>query len=198
METSLYLIVGLGNPGEQYARTRHNAGFIALERLGKSWSAQWVFERTFCANVADVRLQERKVLLCHPQTYMNLSGKSVASIVNYYHIKLENLLVVSDDADLPLGIIRLRPDGGSGGHHGLESIEQALGTQNYARLRIGIGRQSDSQCEITDYVLGEFSLQELKILDLVLERAVKQINSWLFEGIEKAMNQYNGQVECPQ
>ncbi|HON08282.1 MAG TPA: aminoacyl-tRNA hydrolase [Verrucomicrobiota bacterium] len=198
METSIYLIVGLGNPGEQYARTRHNVGFMALERLGKSLSARWVFERTFCANVATVRHQERKVLLCNPQTYMNLSGKSVASIVNYYHLKLENLLVVSDDADLPLGSIRMRPSGGTGGHHGLESIEQALGTQNYARLRIGIGRQSDAQREITDYVLSAFSPQELKILDLVLERAVKQINSWLLDGIEKAMNQYNGQVECPQ
>jgi PTH1 family peptidyl-tRNA hydrolase len=103
---------------------------MALNHLGKLWSAQWVFEKTFCANIATVRLQERKVLLCHPQTYMNLSGKSVASIVNYYHIKLENLLVVNDDADLPLGSIRMRPNGGNGGHHGLESIEQALGTQN--------------------------------------------------------------------
>ncbi|MGB9603139.1 MAG: aminoacyl-tRNA hydrolase [Verrucomicrobiia bacterium] len=194
MDTNLYLIVGLGNPGEKYARTRHNAGFMALERLAKEWSAQWVFEKSFCANIAKAQVQERKALLCCPQTYMNLSGRAVSAVVNYYHISLENLLIVSDDADLPLGCIRLRPGGGNGGHHGLESIEQALGTQNYARLRIGIGRRDDSR-EITNYVLGEFAPQEFDLLNLVLERAVKQINCWMLDGIEKAMNKYNGQVE---
>lgn len=196
MDNNLYLIVGLGNPGEEYARTRHNAGFMALERIGNLWLAQWVFEKKFCAKIANARIQDRRILLCCPQTYMNLSGRAVGAILNYYNIALENLLIISDDADLPLGWIRLRPGGGSGGHHGLESIEQTLGTQNYARLRIGIGRQPDSPREITNYVLGEFSAEELKILDLVLERVVKQVHSWLFDGIEKAMNKYNGQVEA--
>ncbi|MGC8744878.1 MAG: aminoacyl-tRNA hydrolase [Verrucomicrobiia bacterium] len=194
MDTNLHLIAGLGNPGEKYARTRHNVGFMALERLAKLWSAQWVFEKAFCANVAKAQVEGRKALLCCPQTYMNSSGRAVGALVNYYHISLENLLIVSDDADLPLGWIRLRPGGGNGGHHGLESIEQALGTQNYARLRIGIGRRNGLR-EITNYVLGEFSPQEQSILDLVLDRAVRQINCWLLDGIEKAMNKYNGQVE---
>ncbi len=192
----IYLIAGLGNPGDEYARTRHNVGFMVLERLGNLWSAQWVFEKAFCAKIANVRIQDRRVLLCCPQTYMNLSGRAISAVVNYYHIELENLLVVTDDADLPLGYLRLRASGGTAGHHGLESIERLLGTQAYPRLRVGIGRQSDSQRDITDYVLGEFTPEEFKILDLVLDQAVKQINCWLFDGIEKAMNKYNGQVEC--
>ena len=192
------MIVGLGNPGPQYAETRHNAGAWLVEALTQQEHLSLRVDSKFSGATGQIKLSGHECWVLIPTTYMNLSGKSVASIVNYYHLKLENLLVVSDDADLPLGSIRMRPSGGSGGHHGLESIEQALGTQNYARLRIGIGRQSDDQREITDYVLSAFSPQELKILDLVLERAVKQVNSWLLDGIEKAMNQYNGQVECPQ
>lgn len=193
-----YLIVGLGNPGKEYSGTRHNAGFMVLERLGSLWNAQWTYEKQFCANIAHVRPQGKKVILCCPQTYMNLSGNAVAPVVNYYRIELKNLLVVADDADLPVGWIRMRPKGGSGGHHGLESIENALGTQEYARLRIGIGRQPDSPREITNHVLGKFSQDELEIINLVIENAVKQIQTWLFDGIEKAMNKYNGQVTLPQ
>lgn len=195
---TIYLIAGLGNPGKEYATTRHNAGFMALEKLGSLWDAQWTEDRDFCAKIARVCPQGKRVLLCCPLTYMNLSGKAIAPIVNYYRIDLKNVLVVADDADLPLGCIRMRPKGGSGGHHGLESIEAALGTQDYARLRIGIGRQSENQREITNHVLGKFSPDELKIFNLALENAVKQIQTWLFDGIEKAMSKYNGQVILPE
>ncbi|MCX7872605.1 MAG: aminoacyl-tRNA hydrolase [Verrucomicrobiae bacterium] len=195
MET-IYLIAGLGNPGEEYASTRHNAGFMVLERLGNLWQAQWTLEKQFCSRIALVKPQGKRVILCCPQTYMNLSGKAVVPIVNYYRIDLKNLLVVADDADLPLGCLRMRPKGSSGGHHGLDSIETMLGSRDYARLRIGIGREPNSPRQITNHVLGKFNKDEMKVLDLTLENAVKQIQTWLFDGIEKAMNKFNGQVTC--
>lgn len=187
--------MGLGNPGPEYAGTRHNAGFMVLERLANKLGAQWAYDRIFNARLSSARSQEKRVLLCCPETYMNLSGQAVAPIMNYYRVPLENLLVVADDADLPLGCIRMRPMGGTGGHHGLESIHQHLGTDKYARLRIGIGRQADSPREITSHVLGKFTKEELDLLELVLERATNQVLCWLNDGIKKAMNNYNGFVK---
>ena len=135
----------------------------------------------------------RRVLLCEPQTYMNSSGEAVGAVVAFYRVPLAGLLVVVDDADLPLGEIRLRPGGSSGGHHGLESIEQHLGTREYARLRIGIGRQSGAR-EITGYVLGRFSSTEAALVDRVLTVASDQAETWLEAGIQKAMSQFNGVV----
>src|SRR5438067_378912 len=153
---NLYLIVGLGNPGGEYAKTRHNAGFLVAERLAQRWSAGWGYEKKFNARVARAQRGSRQVLLCEPQTYMNSSGEAVAPVMKFYEVPLTGLLVIVDDADLPLGEIRLRPSGSSGGHHGLESIEQHLDARNYARLRIGIGRQTGAR-EITGYVLGKFN-----------------------------------------
>src|SRR5262245_11453210 len=135
----LHLIVGLGNPGAEYAKTRHNAGFLVAERLAERWHAGWAYEKQFNARVAKAEQDGKPVLLCEPQTYMNSSGEAVAAVVSFYRAAKERLLVVVDDADLPLGEIRLRPGGSSGGHHGLESIEQHLGTREFARLRVGIG-----------------------------------------------------------
>src|SRR5438445_10442114 len=135
-----YIIAGLGNPGAQYARTRHNVGFMALDQLARHWRVTWTTEAKFSARLARVDQDERKIVLCQPRTYMNASGEAIGAILRCYQAPLQNLLVVLDDADLPFGSIRLRPEGSSGGHHGLESIQQHLGTAQFARLRLGIGR----------------------------------------------------------
>jgi PTH1 family peptidyl-tRNA hydrolase len=188
-----HLIVGLGNPGAQYSRTRHNAGFMVVEQLASRWGAVWNDEKKFAARVAQARRGEQRVWLSQPQTFMNLSGETVAAMVKFYQLPLNRLLVVVDDADLPLGTIRLRPDGSSGGHHGLESIEQHLASRQTARMRIGIGRV-DGVREIGSYVLGKFDATESVLLEKVLTVAANQAECWLDAGIAKAMNQYNGVV----
>ena len=190
---NLYLIVGLGNPGADYARTRHNAGFLVAERLAGRWRARWNYENKFNARLARTERGSRRVLLCEPQTYMNASGEAVGAVAAFYQIPLAGLVIVVDDADLALGEIRLRPGGSSGGHHGLESVEQHLGTRDYARLRIGIGRQAGAR-EITGYVLGRFNSTEAAQADKVLTVAADQVETWLDAGIQKAMSQFNGVV----
>ena len=189
----LHLIVGLGNPGAEYAKTRHNAGFILVERLAEQWKSNWANERKFAARVAKAERHGQKVLLCEPQTFMNLSGEAVGALVQYYQLPLEKILVVVDDADLPLGEIRLRPGGGTGGHHGLESVTQHLGAKEFARLRIGIGRKNEAR-QITGHVLGKFSADESALLEKVLERASGQLECWLSAGLQPAMNQFNGAI----
>ena len=191
----MFLIVGLGNPGAEYAKTRHNAGFLLVEKLAERWKAGWTVEKKFTARVAKAERSEGRVLLSEPQTFMNSSGESVGSLVQFYRVPFNRLLVAVDDADLPFGEIRLRPSGSSGGHHGLESIEKHLGTREFARLRIGIGRK-DGAREITDYVLGRFSAAETELAEKVLAKAADQTEVWLKAGIQKAMSQFNGPVEA--
>jgi peptidyl-tRNA hydrolase, PTH1 family len=190
---SLHLIVGLGNPGAEYARTRHNAGFLVVEELVERCSAKWNFEKKFQSRVAKSERAGEKLLLAEPQTFMNASGEAVGALLNFYRVSLPELLVIVDDADLPFGEIRLRPRGSSGGHHGLESIEQHVGSREFARLRVGIGRK-DERREITNHVLGKFSPDEAKLLKKVLGRAADQSECWAREGVEKAMNRFNGVV----
>jgi PTH1 family peptidyl-tRNA hydrolase len=183
----------LGNPGAEYAKTRHNAGFMLVERLVQELKADWANERKFVARIAKANYCGKKVVLCEPQTFMNLSGEAVGALVKYYQFQLGNILVIVDDADLPLGEIRLRPSGGSGGHHGLDSVMQHLGSREYARLRIGIGRKNDAR-EIAGYVLGNFNAVEQTIFEQVVDRAVGQIKCWLSDGLPKAMSQFNGMI----
>jgi len=190
---NIFLIVGLGNPGAEYAKTRHNAGFLLVQKLAERWKANWTLEKKFNARVARAERSEGRVLLCEPQTFMNSSGESVGPLTRFFQVPLSGLLVAVDDADLPFGEIRLRPSGSSGGHHGLESIEQHLGTREFARLRIGIGRK-DGAREITDYVLGRFSAAETELAEKVLSTAADQAEVWLKAGIQKAMSQFNGLV----
>ena len=194
---SLHLVVGLGNPGAEYLRTRHNAGFLVLEELARRASSGWNLEKKFDVRMAKQDQDGRKVLFAQPQTFMNLSGEAVGALMGFYRVPLNQLLVVTDDADLPLGEIRLRPKGSSGGHHGLESIEQHIGTREFARLKVGIGRK-DGRREITGHVLGKFSTAEAKLVDKVLQRAADQVTCWMAEGIEKAMNRFNGVVNPEQ
>jgi len=190
---NVFLIVGLGNPGAEYAKTRHNAGFLLVEKLAAKWKCDWANERKFSARIAKAGCAGKKVLLCEPQTFMNLSGETAGALKDFYQLPLQQLMVAVDDADLPFGEIRLRAGGSSGGHHGLESIEQHLSSRQFARLRIGIGRKDGSR-EITNYVLGKFEKSENELLEKILERAVSQVEIWLDAGIEKAM-QLNGVVD---
>ena len=192
---SLHLIVGLGNPGAEYVKTRHNVGFLLVGKLAERWKTDWASERKFRARVARAERNGHRVLLCRPQTFMNLSGETVRALVDFYQLPrpFSGLLVVMDDADLPLGEIRLRAEGGSGGHHGLESIEQHFGLREFARLRIGIGRK-DGGREITSHVLGKFDSGEAALMKKVLGRAADQVECWLDAGIEKAMTQFNGLI----
>jgi PTH1 family peptidyl-tRNA hydrolase len=194
---NLFLIVGLGNPGPEYVRTRHNAGFRVVERLADRWQAKWTRNEKFGARLAKVERSGRRLTLCQPQTYMNESGEAVGKLTEYFRLPLDRLLVLVDDADLPLGEIRLRSRGSSGGHHGLESIEQRLGSREYARLRIGIGRSPGTAREITGHVLGRFSENESRTMEMVLDRASDQVECWLAEGVRKAMSQFNGAVQLP-
>ena len=188
---SMHLIVGLGNPGAEYVQTRHNAGFLLVEKLALRWRMDWTVERKFSARIARGEAKGKRVLLCQPQTFMNLSGESVGEITGFYRLPLNQLVVAVDDADLPFGEIRLRPGGSSGGHHGLESIEQHLSSREFARLRIGIGRR-DGARQITGHVLGKFEPAENGMLEIILERAANQMECWLEAGLQKAMSQFNG------
>ena len=189
----MHLVVGLGNPGADYAKTRHNAGFLLVEKLAEQWRANWANEKKFVARVAKAEHSGKRVLLCEPQTFMNLSGEAVGALVQFYQVPLTAVLVAVDDADLPLGEIRLRPGGGTGGHHGLESVTQHLGATAYARLRIGIGRKNDVR-QIANYVLGKFEPAENELVEKILDRAARQVECWLAHGLQKAMNQFNGAV----
>lgn len=187
----MYLLVGLGNPGARYARNRHNIGFRCLQRLAGRHGLEFA-RRQKNARVAQGTVLGQPVLLALPQTYMNESGRSVGPLVQFYKVPLDHLLVVYDDLDLPLGVLRLRPDGGSGGHRGMQSVIQHLGTNAFPRLRLGIGRPPGGK-DPADYVLEDFRPEEEPIVDEMLDRAVAAIECWLTEGLEKAMSLYNRQ-----
>ena len=192
----MFLIVGLGNPGREYVRTRHNAGFLLAERLAERWRARnWAEERKFSSELVKTERAGRKLVLCKPQTYMNCSGEAVGKVAEFYKVPPKQVLVLVDDADLPFGEIRLRKSGSSGGHHGLENIQAHLGTQDYPRLRIGIGRTQSNVREITNYVLGQFNASDNELLEKILNRASEQVESWLDDGVDKAMSKFNGLVE---
>lgn len=191
----MMLIVGLGNPGPEYAKTRHNVGFMVVERLAAQSGAagtgpvRW---RLRCrALVADTSIQGQKAILARPQTYMNNSGEAVGPLLRWYGLIPAELLVICDDLDLSPGQIRIRKKGGDGGHRGLKSIIAALGTNEFARLRIGIGRPEEPAGDVIRWVLGRFNLQEAPVMEEVLARAVQAVRVILSEGIEKAMNQFN-------
>jgi len=192
---NVYLIVGLGNPGRKYAHTRHNAGFMVVDRLAERWKAVWAVEKRFHARVARVEREGKRLLLCRPETFMNASGEAVGALADFQKIPAARLLVSVDDADLPFGEIRLRPSGSSGGHHGLESIEQHLSTREYARQRIGIGRDDPAARQISGYVLSPFRDTERELLEKVLQKAADQIECWLTGGAAQAMNRFNGAVK---
>ena len=194
-----HLIVGLGNPGAKYERTRHNAGFQAVEHLAAQWGAGWADEKKkFSARLARAEVAGHTVLLCEPLTFMNLSGEAVGAICDFYKIdEPARVLAIVDDANIEFGEIRLRPGGSAGGHNGLRSIEQHLATPEYPRLRIGVGRPTDDRQELASHVLGKFGENEAEALKPVLEKMAAQVNCWLAHGLERAMNEFNGKVFPP-
>lgn len=167
---------------------------MLVEKIAESQKTGWTEEKKFKARLARYRESHGQVIVAQPQTYMNLSGESVRLVSDFYRIETGSILIVVDDADLPLGQIRMRPDGSPGGHHGLESVEQQLGTRQYARLRLGIGRR-DTRRDIAGYVLQPFAAEDETTLAKVLERAEKQAACWLQHGVARAMNEFNGSVE---
>jgi peptidyl-tRNA hydrolase, PTH1 family len=182
------LVVGLGNPGVRYANSRHNAGFMVVERFASEHGFAFSRKR-FNAQFVEGNLEGKRVMLAKPQTFMNSSGEAVGKLYSFYKIAPEDLLVVYDDLDLPLGKIRMRSLGSSGGHHGMESIIGHIGTSAFPRLRIGIGRPNP-EADI-DHVLGSFDASEQKAMNETCDRAAKAIDAWLAEGISVAMNQFN-------
>jgi peptidyl-tRNA hydrolase, PTH1 family len=184
VEPPYRLIVGLGNPGREYADTRHNVGFLLVDRLAARDHAGWRHERRWQADVA----RAGSVHLCKPLTYMNLSGQSVRAVADFYKIEPTQVLIILDDFALPLGKLRFRPAGSSGGHNGLQSVIEHLGTPSVPRLRIGIGSATGGT---VDYVLGRFALDEREPLAQSLARAEEAIEFAQTRGLEAAMNQYN-------
>lgn len=188
------IVVGIGNPGTRYRGTRHNLGFQVVDRLAQERDIA-VRRRRFDALVGDGRMGGRRVLLVKPQTYVNLSGSAVAPLLRWHRCPPDDLLVVCDDINLPLGRLRLRPAGGSGGHNGLKSIVQCLGTEDFPRLRVGIGRGQEA--DPTRHVLGRFLPEERDEARAAVQRAAEAVLCILQEGVQEAMNTINA-PEPPQ
>ena len=183
-----YLIVGLGNPGDEYAGTRHNTGFMVLDAFAKA--SNIVFEDKRYGFIAETSLKGRKIYLLKPTTYMNLSGNAVRYWMNKENIDVERLLVVVDDLSLPLGALRLKGKGSNGGHNGLGNIQSVIGTQQYARLRVGIGNNFPKGMQV-DWVLGKYDEREMKALSPSIDTAVEIIKSFVLAGLDITMNQFN-------
>jgi len=186
------LVVGLGNPGREYVGTRHNIGFAVVEQVAAELKGSFKRKFRFAAEVAEIATDGGKVVLAKPQTYMNRSGVTVAAILQWLKIEPSEMLVVVDDADLPLGQIRLRESGGSGGHNGLRSIIESLGgCEEFARLRVGIGRRGPAGEDITGHVLGRFASAEREAAEAAAAEAAAAIACCVKEGLTKAMNRFN-------
>lgn len=188
--TDPYLLIGLGNPGREYANTRHNFGFMAIDRLAVRLNARGMKVQSK-AIVMDSKYEDHKLILAKPQTYMNLSGQSVQGLAHFYKIPNENLMILSDDLDLPFGTIRIRASGGPGGQRGLSSILEKLGTKDIPRMRLGIGRPP-GRMDPADYVLQNFSRDDLKSLSELLDRAADAALEFVVNGLNAAMNKFNG------
>lgn len=183
------LIVGLGNPGPQYTWTRHNAGFMVLDRLARLINVS-VTRKAFSGLAGDGEWRGNRVYLLKPQTFMNLSGRSVAEALRFYKLSLSDLIVIHDDLDIPFGTIKLKEGGGHGGHNGLRSLAQELGSPAYFRVRVGIGRPERG--EVVSYVLQNFSRSEMDALPGVLDGTLDALELLVTEGVQKAMSLYNG------
>ena len=183
-----YLVVGLGNIGAEYANTRHNMGFMVLDAWAQA--SNILFESGRYGYMATVSFKGRKFHLLKPSTYMNLSGKAVRYWMNELKIPVENLIVISDDLNIPFGTLRLRKNGSAGGHNGLTNINEMIGTQNYARIRVGIGNEFGRGQQV-NYVLGELSKDELLDMEDISKRVIEGVKAWATIGADRAMNMVN-------
>lgn len=185
------LIIGLGNPEAKYDRTRHNIGFEAVDKIANQWQLKWQENKRFQGLIAEGYSHKGKqIRLLKPLTYMNRSGQSVRAVMDWYKIDPQSILVIYDDMDLPIGRLRMRLSGSAGGHNGIKSIITHINTQNFPRLRLGIGKSNNSQ-ETVSHVLGKFTPDERKIITKILTLSYDSVAFSLKEGIEKAMSLYN-------
>ena len=188
-----YLLLGLGNPGREYQTNRHNFGFMVIDRLAVRLGARGLKVQSR-AIVTSTTYEDRRLILAKPQTYMNLSGQSAQGLLNFYKLPMENMLIAHDDLDIPFGTIRMRPGGGPGGQRGVASTIERLGTKDFARLRLGIGRPP-GRMDPSAYVLQDFSREEGKLLSELLDRAADAVLEFVVNGLDKAMNKFNGSIE---
>ena len=188
-----YLLIGLGNPGREYRDNRHNVGFMLIDRLAVRLGAHGMKVQSK-AIVTTASYQERRLILAKPQTYMNLSGNSAQGLLNFYKVPMENMLIAHDDLDIPFGTLRIRPKGGPGGQGGMASTIEKLGTNGFARLRIGIGRPP-GRMDPAAYVLQDFSRDEMRVLSEIIDRAADAALEFVMNGVNAAMNKYNGSIE---
>jgi peptidyl-tRNA hydrolase, PTH1 family len=195
-DTERWLVAGLGNPGSEYAGNRHNCGFMVADLLAGRMSVTFKRDRSR-ARVAEGRLASRPVTLAKPQTFMNLSGGPVAALRGFYKIPAGRIVVIHDDLDIPFGVIRLKQGGGDNGHNGLRSVTAALGTRDYLRVRVGIGRPP-GRMDPADFVLHDFSPAERKALPDVLERAADAVGALLQRGLAAAQNEFHGTAQATQ
>ena len=189
-EVALQLIVGLGNPGPQYANTRHNCGFMVVDQLAERWGIPLALEKQFQGSYGEGFALGGKRRLLKPATYMNRSGEAVRAVLDWYKLDPRSVLVVYDDVDLPLGRLRLRGSGSAGGHNGMKSVIQHLGSEAFPRLRLGVGRPKGNQ-DMVGHVLGRFEPTEQAVLERVLRAAVEAVECCLQEGLRAAMNRFN-------
>ena len=189
MEEDRYAVVGLGNPGREFRRNRHNIGFLVADRLAAEAGLQYTRHR-FQALTTEGRWESRRLILAKPQTYMNLVGRSVGALVRFYQLPVDHVVIVLDDLDLPLGTLRLRGSGGTAGHKGLTSIVESLGTDDVPRLRVGISRPP-GQMDPAEYVLQDFTDFERPAVEESLQRAVACLRTYITQGLSTAMNLFN-------
>lgn len=185
-----WLVVGLGNPGPKYAGTRHNAGAMVADLLANRVGGRWKSHRGR-ADLVEGRLAGQRVTLVRPRAYMNESGGPVAAVRDFFKVPVESIVVIHDELDLPFGVLRVKRGGGDGGHNGLRSLRSALGTGEFARVRVGIGRPPGRQ-DPADYVLRDFSAAERKELGVQLELAADAVEALLMDGLEATQNRFNG------
>jgi PTH1 family peptidyl-tRNA hydrolase len=192
------VIAGLGNPGRDYARTPHNAGFRAVDALAASLGASWRSEPKYKAEIARATCAAGPLLLVKPQTFMNLSGDSLAPLLGFYKVPAGDLVVVSDEVNLPPGRVRVRPGGSAGGHNGLKNIILHLGTDEFTRIRIGVGGKPAPGSDLANHVLGHFSSEDRPVIEEAFEKAADAVECAIGQGPDKAMNLYNTKKQKKQ
>ena len=190
MEKETWIVVGLGNPGAQYAHTRHNAGFDSLDILSSRWMTP-INKKKFKGMITEVNRGNKRVVLCMPQTFMNLSGECVAELLSWYKVPMERLLVIYDDIDLPLGRLRVRKSGSAGTHNGMRSILQHVPNQNFPRIRVGVGAKPEGW-DLADWVLSKYMIREEQdAMHKAFTAAADCVEDWLDHGIDHAMQEFN-------
>lgn len=185
-----YLVVGLGNPGLEYAKTRHNAGFMAIDKLAEDIGASFN-KNKHSALFGEGNINGKRVLLAKPQTYMNNSGEAVGALSSFYKIPVENIIIMFDDISLDVGVIRIRRKGSAGGHNGIKDIIEVLGTEEIARIKIGVGERIDRSSDLKNHVLGKIGKDDLKNFDEATEKTVAAVKEIINRGIDSAMNKFS-------